>query len=156
VLIGKIKNRVRRQKNSSQRSSSKVESSAIDEQGETLVVAPETSLSGQQLMDNQRLGIAETVQNYELAKSEGWKAVVGRVSNPSLFAIESAPTSYSVDEDGVFKGRARVLINVDRELRSGRITVGSVTIPARIQGKIGQKGAVTISEFALGLEPTLS
>jgi len=93
--------------------------------------------------------IASAVQSYAIAKSPVWRGISDKYPGVALFAIDADPRSFQVSAEGAFDGRASILVAVPRKLRSGRESKLSLTIPARVFGKLSPTGDIEVSGFKI-------
>ncbi|WP_262029698.1 response regulator transcription factor [Microvirga sp. Mcv34] len=96
--------------------------------------------------------IAETIRQFNIEGHPAWKSLLEMIPGATKFAIECAPTSVDLREDGEFSTRARLLVEVPKKLSSGRQSFGSVTVPAFVTGTLKGNGELKIKEFRLGLD----
>jgi hypothetical protein len=93
--------------------------------------------------------IASCVQSFAVTKSPIWDLISKQYPSVSLFAIDADPRTFQVSEKGKFDGRANLLVSMPRTLRSGRVSTYSMTIPARVFGKLSPAGEIEVSEFKI-------
>lgn len=96
--------------------------------------------------------IASSVRAFPVTSNDSWKLLAERYPGLSLYAIDADPRTFEVSEEGVFDGRASVLVLVPNRLPSGESVQVSATIPARVVGQLSPDGGIRISEFRLDLE----
>jgi hypothetical protein len=91
--------------------------------------------------------IAEAVRSHPIAKTSSWESISKTYPGVELFAIDSDPRSFDVSEEGVFDGRADILVSVPKKTRTGQNAILSLTIPARVFGKLSPEGNIFVSDF---------
>jgi hypothetical protein len=96
--------------------------------------------------------IAKAVREYRLPNTEWWKLISKLHPDAELFAIDADPRTFDVDEQGRFGGRADILVSIPKTTRSGEKGTESLTIPARVFGKLSPDGHVSVSGLAPGGE----
>jgi hypothetical protein len=100
--------------------------------------------------------IALVVQKFPLAETPAWVALQKEYPAAMIFAIDPHPRSFEVKENGVFDGRASVLLSIPRMLRSGRASQDSITLPARVSGLLSPAGGIEVTEFRIAKEESVA
>jgi hypothetical protein len=93
--------------------------------------------------------IALAVQSYEIQKTPAWESVSITYPGVKLFAIDADPRTFQVSEDGIFDGKANILVSIPKKTRTGRETNFSLTIATRVFGELSPDGHIKVSEFKL-------
>jgi hypothetical protein len=104
-------------------------------------------------MSEAPMHIADAIRQFEIEKHPSWKAVQEEIPGAKNFAIECSPNSVDIAKDGKFSSWARLLVEVPLTLSSGRISFGSVTVPAFVTGTLKNNGDLKIKEFRLSVRP---
>ena len=98
-------------------------------------------------MDPTSVRLAEMTRNFSLAKTKEWKQLEKELGAAQIFAIESAPLTFDVDDKTqAFTGRARVLAEVFDAAEPHEF-VESRVIDARVSGRF-EDGEPKIQGFA--------
>jgi hypothetical protein len=92
--------------------------------------------------------LANAVRNHRLTNTPEWTELKDRLGDIELFAIESSPLTFDIDEHRAFSGRARVLLELGKR---GNDFPETMVIDARVFGLVDKSDQIQMERFEFGL-----
>jgi hypothetical protein len=103
------------------------------------------------MADSSTLELSRQLRSVDPRKFPAWKRIATRFKGVKLYAIECPEQTVDIGRDGHVVAHANLLLTARTAGIAGRLIDSSISVPAKIEGKVRAGGQLNVESFAVSL-----